>query len=72
MATRDNSFVNNYNSFNAMTMQLGGGTLSIRVRAYAATFGAPGYVNRDGVTSGVLYSPPPSIRPTAAIKSSRI
>jgi outer membrane receptor protein involved in Fe transport len=51
---RDNSFVNNYDSFNKVTMQLGDGTLSIRAQAYGTTFGAPGYLNRDAVTSGVL------------------
>jgi outer membrane receptor protein involved in Fe transport len=60
---RDNSFVNNYDSFNKMTMQLGDGTLSIRAQAYGATFGAPGYLNRDAVISGVL-SPRAAVDPT--------
>ncbi len=51
---RDNSYVNNYNSFNKITTQLGDGTLSIRGQAYGTTFGAPGYLNRDAVASGAL------------------
>lgn len=51
---RDNSWVNNYNSFNKVTTQLGDGMLSIRTQAYGTAFGAPGYINRDAVISGVL------------------
>jgi outer membrane receptor protein involved in Fe transport len=51
---RDNSYINNYNSFNKITTQLGDGTLSIRGQAYGTTFGAPGYINRDAVLSGAL------------------
>jgi hypothetical protein len=69
---RDNSFVNNYDSFNKVTMQLGDGTLSIRAQAYGTTFGAPGYINRDAVSSVFFLPAPPSIRPMAAINSSRI
>jgi outer membrane receptor protein involved in Fe transport len=60
---RDNSFVNNYDSFNKITIQLGDGTLSIRGQAYGTTFGAPGYINRDAVASGVL-SPRAAVDPT--------
>ncbi len=60
---RDNSFVNDYNSFNKITTQLGDGTLSIRGQAYGTTFGAPGYINRDAVASGAL-SPRAAVDPT--------
>ena len=51
---RDNSWVNNYDLFNKVTTQLGDGMLSIRTQAYGTAFGAPGYINRDAVISGVL------------------
>jgi outer membrane receptor protein involved in Fe transport len=60
---RDNSSINNYDSFNKITMQLGDGTLSIRAEANGTTFGAPGYLNRDAVISGVL-SPRAAVDPT--------
>lgn len=51
---RDNSWVDNYDSFNKISTQLGDGTLSIRGQAYGTTYGAPGYINRDAVESGAL------------------
>lgn len=51
---RDNSWVDNYNSFNKVSTQLGDGTLSIRGQAYGTTYGAPSYISRDAVESGML------------------
>jgi outer membrane receptor protein involved in Fe transport len=51
---RDNSWIDNYNSFNKISTPLGAGTLSIRGQAYGTTFGAPGYISRDAVLSGGL------------------
>jgi outer membrane receptor protein involved in Fe transport len=59
---RDNSFVNNYDSFDKVTTQLGDGMLSIRGQAYGTTFGAPGYLSRDAVESG-------AVSPRAAVDS---
>jgi len=60
---RDNSWINNYNSFDKVSTQLGDGTLSIRGQAYGTWFGAPSYINRDAVASGAL-SPRAAVDPT--------
>jgi outer membrane receptor protein involved in Fe transport len=58
---RDNSFINRYDSFNKLTfLRNDGSALSLRAQAYGTTFGAPGYINRDAVASGILA-------PTAAV-----
>jgi outer membrane receptor protein involved in Fe transport len=51
--SRDNSFIDRYNSFNKITTTLdNGATVSFRAQAYGTDFGAPGYANRDAVQSG--------------------
>jgi outer membrane receptor protein involved in Fe transport len=60
---RDNSYVNNYDTFDKISVLLGDGTLSIRGQAYGTWFGAPGYISRDAVTSGAL-SPRAAVDPT--------
>jgi outer membrane cobalamin receptor len=58
---RDNSFVNRYDSFNKLSfLRNDGSVVSLRAQAYGTTFGAPGYISRDAVTSGALA-------PTAAV-----
>jgi outer membrane receptor protein involved in Fe transport len=60
---RDNSYVNDYNSFDKISAPLADGVLSIRTQAYGTWFGAPGYINRDAVASGAL-SPRAAVNPT--------
>ncbi|HLH97985.1 MAG TPA: TonB-dependent receptor [Xanthobacteraceae bacterium] len=61
---RDNSRVNHYNSFNKITMPLlDGGYWSLRAQAYGSNFGAPGYIEKDLVSSGAL-SPKAATDPT--------
>lgn len=60
---RDNGQINSYNSFNKLSMPVSDGTLSIRAQAYGTTFGAPGYISRNAVTSGAL-SPRAALDPT--------
>lgn len=61
---RDNSAVNHFNSFSKITLpQADGSSWSIRVQAYESTFGAPGYIEKDAITSGVL-SPRAATDPT--------
>ena len=53
--TRDNSFIERYNSFNKITTTLdNGATVSFRAQAYGTDFGAPGYASRDDILSGKL------------------
>lgn len=61
---RDNSFVNNYNSFNKFTfLQPDGSQWSLRGQAYGTTFGAPSYISRVAVASGAL-PPTAAVNPT--------
>jgi len=60
---RDNSEIDRYNTFNKVTVPLGGGdTLTFRAQAYGTESGAPGYISRDALQSGL-------ISPTTAVNS---
>ena len=53
--SRDNSFIERYNSFNKITTTLpDGATFALRAQAYGTTFGAPGYASRDGIANGTV------------------
>jgi len=60
---RDSSSYNRYNLFNKASLQLFGGTLSVRAQAVARDFDAPGYLPLLDVRSG-------SLSPKNAINSS--
>lgn len=61
---RQNGDLGRYNAFNKVTIPLDlGSSLSLRVQAYGTSFGQPGYLERDGVRSG-LISPRTAFNPT--------
>lgn len=53
--SRDNSFIDRYNSFNKVSTILpDGATLSFRAQAYGTEFGSPGYASLVGIESGAI------------------
>ena len=63
-AYRDNGEIDRYNTFNKVTIPLGGGdTLTFRAQAYGTDSGASGYISRDALRSG-LISPTAAVDPT--------
>jgi outer membrane receptor protein involved in Fe transport len=60
---RDNQGYKRYNLFGKVTVPTRDGALSIRTQFYGGNWGAPGYLNRQQVASGVLS-------PQAAVNSS--
>ncbi len=64
---RDNSELDRYNTFNKVTVPLGGGdTLSFRAQAYGTWSGAPGYISRDALQAGIL-PPTAAVDPTDGV-----
>ena len=63
-AYRDNGEIDRYNTFNKVTIPLGGGdTLTFRAQAYGTESGASGYISRSALQSG-LISPTTAVDPT--------
>ena len=64
---RDNSDIDRYNTFNKVSVPVGGGdTLTFRAQAYGTTSGEPGYLNRDALDSGKI-SPTAAVNPTDGV-----
>jgi outer membrane receptor protein involved in Fe transport len=62
-AYRDNGEIDRYNTFNKVTIPLGGGdTLTFRAQAYGTESGASGYISRSALQSG-LISPATAVNP---------
>jgi len=51
---RDNSDLDQFNTFNKILLPLKGGYASVRLQVFADDFQAPGFINRDAVESGAL------------------
>jgi len=64
---RDNSELDRYNVFDKITVPLGAGdTLTFRAQAYGTDSGAPGYLNRNALQSG-LVSATAAVDPTDGV-----